>query len=273
MRSFALLSALAAVEFAAAPADTRGPYRDESGRTWAQLPSPRDFPSYAAWDAEFAQEVFTARDGRRFQLDRELTPAELAENLALRQFAGALRAPPGSGSHLRAAVTTHNPVDEEYRALYPAAADLKAAIRAEVARAEAAMLAQWGIDLVAVSGAQWDSNDNADIVALLAEAVVEHGGAGRDMMHAWSADPTPGGAIGVGYLGLPQLLVKKYHGLEGNILEHEIGHTYTLKHCCDPDCTMQSVLDVGALGNFHHYLEACSGQDHFQKMDNQRNRY
>jgi hypothetical protein len=273
MKSFALLSALAAAEIASAPPDTRGPYRDESGRIWAELPSPRDYPSFAAWDAEFAQEVFTARDGRRFQLDRELTPAELAENLALRQFVGALRAPPGSGSHLRATVTTHNPVDEEYRALYPSAAALKLAIRAEVARAEAGMLAHWGIDLVAVSGASWDSNDNADIVALLAEAGAEHGNAGLDMMHAWSADPTPGGAVGVGYLGLPQLLVKRYHGLEGNILEHELGHTYTLKHCCDPNCTMQSVLDAGALGNFHNYAEPCSGQDNFQKMGNQRNRY
>ena len=36
---------------------------------------------------------------------------------------------------------------------------------------------------------------------------------------------------------------------------------------------MQAFLDTGAFGNFHSYNESCSGQNHANVMNNQRNRY
>lgn len=269
-----LLPVLALPAFAALSLDpdTSGPYRDSTGRVWEQLPSPDGYASFAEWDALFANEVFTTRDGHSFQIDRTLSDEEIAVNRAIGQLMGGFRRSQGSGNGLRASVSTNNPVDEEYRALYSTTTALKNAIFAEVADADAAMNANWGIDIVPTKGKWWDSSDSADIVALLDEAFAEHGYAGLDMMNAWSADPTPGGAIGVAYIGLPRALVKKYQGWEGNILEHEIGHTYTLQHCCDGNCTMQAVLDVGALGGFHNYVD-CSGQNHFSTMNNQKNRY
>lgn len=267
------LIALPALAAAALDPDTGGPYRDSAGRLWDQLPDPDAYASYAEWDAKFGHEVFTTRDGESFQIDRKLTAEEIAENIAVGQMLNGFRRSQGSGNGLRASVSTNNPVDEEYRALYSTTTALKNAIFAEVNDADAAMKANWGIDIVPTKGAFWDSNDSADIVGLLNEAFNEHGYAGMDMMNAWSADPTPGGAIGVAYIGLPRALVKKYNGWEGNILEHEIGHTYTLEHCCDGNCTMQAVLDTGALGNFHNYSESCSGQNHYSVMNNQKNRY
>lgn len=268
--AFLALPALAAL--AVAPS-TSGPYRDSSGKYWDSLPAPADYGSAAAWDAKFSREIFTTRDGNAFQIDRALTAEELAVNVALNQFNGGFKRSQGSGYNVRASVSTNNPVDEEYRSYYSTTAALKSAVFADVAVAEAAMLANWGIDIVPTKGKFWDSNDSADIVGLLDEAFAECGYAGMDMMTAWSADPTPGGAIGVAYIGLPRLLVKRYNGFEGNIMEHEIGHTYTLLHCCDGNCTMQSVLDTGALGGFHAYNESCSGQNHFSVMNSQKNRY
>lgn len=267
------LVALPAVAALALDPDTSGPYWDSHGRAWDRLPSPDDYATYAEFDGKFAHEVFTTRDGHRFQIDRNLSAEEIAVNVAISQLMGGFQRTQGSGSGLRAAVSTNNPVDEEYRALYSSVSSLRAAILAEVADADAGMLANWGIDIVPTKGAAWDSKDTADIVGLLDEAFREHGYAGQDMMNAWSADPTSGGAIGVAYIGLPRALVKKYNGWEGNILEHEIGHTYTLQHCCDSSCTMQAYLDTGALGNFHAYVESCSGQNHYNVMNNQKNRY
>lgn len=270
-----LLSALGLVTLAATSAhqDTSGPYVDSQGGVWAALPSPDDYPSYTAYDARFAHEVFTTRDGHRFQLDRKLSPMEAANNQAKQQLQQGFINAQGSGNNVRAAVSTNNPVDEEFRALYASIADVKAYIVGKVNIADASMKSKWGIDMVPTKGALWDSVDTADIVGLLDEAYREHGLAGTDMMQAWSADATPGGAIGVAYIGLPRLLIKKYLSFEGNILEHEIGHTYTLQHCCDGNCTMQAVLDTGALGGFHNYNENCSNQNHTSVMNAQKNRY
>ncbi len=274
MKKF-LLPLLALPALAALPlnSNTSGPYVDSQGHVWDTLPSPSQYSSAAEFDAKFSREIFTTRDGHQFQIDRPLTTEEIAENRAMDQLSQGFTRMQGSGNGLRASVSTNNPVDEEYRALYATTGALKTAIFAEVADADAAMKANWGIDLVPTKGAFWDSNDTADIVGLLDEAFAEHGYAGMDMMNAWSNDPTSGGAIGVAYIGLPRALVKKYQGWEGNILEHEVGHTYTLQHCCDGNCTMQSVLDIGALGGFHNYSESCSGQNHSSVMNSQKNRY
>jgi len=254
--------------------DTSGPYVDSHGGVWNALPSPDDYPSYAAFDALFANEVFTTRDGFRFQIDRKLTPMELANNRAKQQLQQSFLNSQGSGNNVRASVSTNNPVDEEFQALFASINDVKAYIVGKVAIADASMKSQWGIDMVPTKGALWDSSDSADIIGLLDEAYREHGLAGTDMMHAWSADFTSRGAIGVAYIGLPRLLIKKYLSYEGNILEHEIGHTYTLQHCCDGNCTMQPALDTGALGGFHNYTESnCSHQNHTSVMNAQKNRY
>ena len=92
-------------------------------------------------------------------------------------------------------------------------------------------------------------------------------------MIALSNDSTPGGAIGVGYIGLPRQLTKKYSTLEAEIMQHEAGHNYTLQHCCDNNCIMLSYLVAANLGSFHNYNEGCSGQNHYSVMNNQKNRY
>jgi hypothetical protein len=274
MRTLLLtLCAAAALGATGASTHNSGPYVDSQGGVWLELPNPADYPSAAAFDALFAREVFTTRDGHRFQLDRPLTDAELAVARVNQQIRRQFRNAQGSGNHVRASVSTNNPVDEEFRGLFANTMALKNYVTGEVATADASMNSQWGIDIVPTKGAAWDSNDTADIVQLLDESYREHGLDGMDMMNAWSADSTPGGAIGVAYIGLPRLLVKKYQSFEGNILEHEIGHTYTLQHCCDGNCCMQAALDPGALGGFHNYNEGCSGQNHSSVMNNQKNRY
>lgn len=253
--------------------DTSGPYVDSQGNAYAELPKPSDFATVAEYDARFAHEVFTTRNGDRFQLDRELTPQEIADNLAKQQVNNNWRTFQGSGNNVRASVSTNNPCDEEFRANFATVTDLRNFVTGVVTSSEAHMLATWGIDLVVTKGAAWDSRDTADIVGLLDEAFAEHGYAGMDMMNAWSDDPTSGGAIGVAYLGSPRLLVKEYQTFEANIHEHEVGHTYTLNHCCDGNCTMQAVLDTGAFHGFHNYQENCSGQNHTSVMNSQKNRY
>lgn len=266
-------AAIAALAAASLSHDTSGPYVDSLGNVYDSLPAPSDYPSFAAFDARFGTEVFTTRDGHRFQIDRELTPQEIADNLALQQLMQNWRFFQGSGNNVRASVSTNNPCDEEFRANFPTTNDLRNFVVSTVSSSESQMLSAWGIDLVPTKGALWDSADSADIVGLLDEAFREHGYAGTDMMNAWSDDPTSGGAIGVAYLGLPRALVKEYQTFEANIHEHEVGHTYTLNHCCDGNCTMQAVLDVGAFHGFHNYVENCSGQNHTSVMNNQKNRY
>jgi hypothetical protein len=270
-----LIPLVAAGTLAATMTDpnTSGPYVDSQGITYDALPAPWDFPTYADFDARFANETFTTRNGDQFQLDRELTPAEIAVNQANQQLNQGWRTFQGSGNNVRASVSTNNPCDEEFRANYATTNDLKNAVLGFVSSSETAMLANWAIDLVPTKGAFWDSNDNADIVGLIDEAYAEHGLNGTDMMNAWSDDPGTGGAIGVAYIGLPRLLVMEYLSFEANIHEHEVGHTYTLQHCCDGNCTMQAVLDTGAFHGFHNYNENCSNQNHFSVMNTQKNRY
>lgn len=275
MKKIAILGGLAAVSLAFSPLHTSGPYLDSQGRAWDVLPALADYASAAEFDALFAREVFTTRDGNAFQLDRPWTLAEELTNQALGQIhqgAGASRVP---GGGIRAIVNLTHPVDEEYRAAYNNnVPTIQSHVVGVVNSADSTMKANWGIDLVPKKGYAWDSNDAGDIVQLLDEAYSEGGGLnGQDMMIAYSNDPTPGGAIGVAYLGLPRALVKKYQSYEANITEHEVGHTYTLNHCCDGNCTMQAVLDIGAFHGFHNYSESCSGQNHYTLMNNQRNRY
>jgi len=56
-------------------------------------------------------------------------------------------------------------------------------------------------------------------------------------------------------------------------MQHEAGHNYTLQHCCDNGCIMLSYLVAANLGSFHNYNESCSGQNHYNVMNNQKNRY
>ena len=130
------LSTLAALTLSP---DTGGPYRDSSGRVWDRLPTPSDYASVAEFDAKFANELFTTRDGHQFQIDRELSAEEIAVNHAIGQFMNGFQRAPGSGNGLRASVSTNNPVDEEYFALYANASALKTALFAEVADADNAM--------------------------------------------------------------------------------------------------------------------------------------
>jgi len=253
--------------------DTAGPYTDSQGRIWDRLPQVSDFANVADFDAAISHEVFTTRHGDQFQFDRQLTPSEVAQALADQLIARASQPYGGSGSAIRSVVTINHPVDEEYRGLYNTIASLKTAVRGEVAVCDAALNANWGIDFVSQSGNAWDSNDTADIAALLDEAFNEHGYGGKDMMIALSNDPTPGSAIGVGYIGLPRQLTKKYLGFEGEIMQHEAGHNYTLQHCCDQNCIMYASLIVSSLGQFHNYQEGCSGQNHSSVMNSQKNRY
>ncbi len=265
--------AVAAFAFVAVDPNTSGPYTDSQGRVYDRLPSPSDFASVAEFDARFGHEVFTTRDGRRFQIDRELTPEELSQALEDQLIGRNWRNQMNSGLHTTASVSTNNPVDEEFRGAFSSIASLKNYVMGEVDVADAALIANWGIDLVPTTGQAWDSNDSADIVQLLDEAYAEHGLNGQDMMTAWSNDYTSGGAIGVAYIGLPRLLTKKYNGLEGEIMQHEVGHTYTCYHCNDNTCIMYPYLIASNLGNFHNYYESTSGQNHWNVMNNQKNRY
>lgn len=252
-----------------------GKYVDSTGKVWNELPKLSDYPSAEAFDARFATEVFTTADGHRFQIDRPWTAEEESYYRMLEGFIGQ-NAGNGSGNGLRATVTCTHPVDEEYQAAFPNRSTLRRHVIDMVELADNALESNWGINLVPRKGYNWDSNDSGDIVDLLNEAYNEGGRLnGQDMMIALSNDPTPGGAIGVAYLGLPRQLVKKYgsQSTEAAICQHETGHTYTLQHCCDGNCIMQAFLDTGAFGNFHNYSESCSGQNHANVMNNQRNRY
>lgn len=253
-----------------------GPYTDSKGRVWETLPAVTDYPDAATFDALFATEVFTNRHGFSFQIDRPLTPDEIAANASAGAFYGYFAPRQGPGGSIRASVRTHHPVDEEFRALFSTMAALRTYVIGIVESADDALESNWGINLIPSTGYRWDSNDSASIEQLLDEAYSEGGGLnGQCMMIAYSADPTPGGAIGVAYLGLPRALVKKYISQtnEAAITQHEVGHTYTLYHCCDGNCIMQAYLDVGAFGKFHNYVESCSGQNHYATMSNQKNRY
>ncbi len=251
-----------------------GPYVDSQGNVYHELPSPHDYADFATFDALFGHEVFTNRDGHRFQIDRELTDEELAYSLWLQEVLNGLQHVPGGGATVRATVRTHHPVDEEYRGQFATTRDIRIHVVGEVERCDDALQSQFGIDFVPSSGCAWDSQDNGAIDQLLDEAYNECGGLnGQDMMIALTAQSNFGGAIGVGYIGLPRQLTTKYFSFEAEIMQHEAGHNYTLFHCCDNNCIMQSFLDVGAFGNFHNYQEGCSGQNHFSTMQAQSNRY
>ena len=273
MKTFALLLAVPALAFTLSNPDTSGPYTDSHGGVHDRLPQISDFADVASFDAAIGHEVFTTRDGHRFQIDRPLTAAEIAQARKNQVISRAMQPHGGSGATIAAVVTVNHPVDEEYRAIYSTIPALKTAVIAEVAVCDASLNANFGIDFVPTSGQAWDSRDTADIVQLLDEAFSEHGYHGKDMMIALSNDPTPSGAIGVGYIGLPRQLTKKYLGFEGEIMQHEAGHNYTLQHCCDGSCIMFASLHVSSLGNFHNYQEGCSGQNHFNLFNSQRNRY
>jgi len=253
-----------------------GPYTDSAGNSWDALPSLSDYPSAEAFDARFATEVFTTQGGNQFQIDRPWTDQEASYYRMLADLSASNGGSNGSGNGLRATVNCTHPVDEEYRGSFSNTAALRSHVIGVVELADNALESNWGINLVPKKGYGWDSNDSGDIVDLLNEAYSEGGGLnGQDMMIAFSDDPTPGGAIGVAYIGLPRQLVKMYQSqsTEAAICQHETGHTYTLQHCCDNNCIMQSFLDTGAFGNFHNYNEGCSGQNHASVMNAQRNRY
>ena len=273
MKKLTLLLAIAALAFTALSHDSAGPYLDSQGNVWNALPQVSDYASAAEFDAILGHEIFTTRNGEQFQFGRALTPAELASALAVQQVTRLLQPRSGSGGSIQALVTVNLPVDEEYRAAFGNMQTMKQHIISEVNLCDAALNSNWGINFVPSSGQAWDSNDNADISALLNEAFAEHGYQGKDMMIALSNDPTPGGAIGVGYIGLPRQLTKKYQSLEAEIMQHEAGHNYTLQHCCDNTCIMLSTLRASSFGSFHNYNESCSGQNHFNVMNNQKNRY
>ncbi len=274
MHSTLVIGILAAAVAAPLANNTSGPYTDTKGNVWNTLPALSDYATAEEFDALYASEVFTTKDGNRFQIDRPWTAAEASQYSVIDNFLGWSRQ--GSGNGLRATVNCTHPVDEEYRAKFSSIPPLRTYVIALVELADDALFANWGINFVPRKGYRWDSNDSGDIVQLLDEAYREGGGLnGQDMMIAFSADSTPGGAIGVGYIGLPRQLTKWYQSqsAQAAICQHEAGHNYTLQHCCDNNCIMQSFLDLGAFGNFHNYNENCSGQNHWSTMNNQRNRY
>jgi len=273
MKKFALLLAIPALGFAALNNDSAGPYVDSHGNVWNTLPKLSDYASAAEFDAAVGHEVFTTRNGDKFQIDRELTPKEFANATAMQAATRMMQPRSGSGGAIQAVVTINLPVDEEYRNAFPNIPTLKSHVIGEVNVCDAALNANWGINFVPASGVAWDSNDSADIGSLLDEAYLEHGYNGKDMMIALSNDYTPGGAIGIAYIGWPRQLTKKYGSFEAEIMQHEAGHNYTLYHCCDNGCIMLSYLVASNLGSFHNYNENCSGQNHYNVMNNQRNRY
>ncbi|MHC4379610.1 MAG: M12 family metallo-peptidase [Planctomycetota bacterium] len=273
MKKYALLLAIPALAFVAINPDTSGPYTDSQGVSYDRLPTVADYPTVADFDAAMGHEVFTTRDGHQFQLDRKLTPSELAATLAAQAATRAMQPRGGSGSTIAAVVTTNHPIDEEFRNSYATLQDVKNKVISEVGVCDAALNSNWGIDFVPSSGQQWDSRDTADSGALLDEAFNEHGYNGKDMMIALSDDPGQGGVVGIAYIGLPRQLTFKYNNLEGEIMQHEAGHNYTLYHCGDSTCIMYAFLNGSNLGRFHNFFDGQSGQNHYTTMDNQRNRY
>lgn len=252
-----------------------GQYIDSTGQVYDQLPSMSDFATVGEFDARYATEVFTNHNGMQFQIDRPWTVEEEAYYGMLSNFVNT--SSNGSGNGIRATVTTHHPCDEEYRAAFNNKySQIKTNVVDVVELADNALQSNWGINFVPRTGYAWDSRDSADIGQLLDEAYNEGGGLnGKDMMIAFSDDPTPGGAIGVGYIGWPRQLSTLYGNktTQAAIVQHEAGHNYTLQHCCDGNCIMQAYLDTGAFGGFHNYNENCSGQNHYNVMNNQKNRY
>ena len=175
MKKFALLLAIPALAFTALNNDTAGPYVDSHGQVWNTLPKLSDYASAAEFDAAVGHEVFTTRDGDKFQIDRELTPKELANATALQAATRLMQPRSGSGGAIQAVVTINLPVDDEYRASFPNIPTLKSHVISEVNICDAALYSNWGINFVPASGEAWDSNDSADISGLLNEAYAEHG--------------------------------------------------------------------------------------------------
>lgn len=250
-------------------------YIDQYGTVWSALPTLSDYSTAEEFDAEVGHLVFSTENGDMFQVDRPLTDEELAASKAAATLRGLMQ-PSGNnlGATIAANVRSHHPVDEEYIALYSTVSALRTSVINDVNRCDNSLKSNFGIDLIPASGRRWDSRDSATISQLLDEAYRECGGLnGKDIMIALSADPTSSGAIGIAYLGSPKTLVKNYFNYEAEIMQHEVGHNYTLYHCSDNNCIMQPYLDVGAFGNFHNYVDSTSGQNHYSTMNNQRNRY
>lgn len=260
---------------AQAPETGAGPYVDSKGQVWPQLPRLEDYASAAEFDALFGREVFTDPHGRMIQIDRAATPEEIAANAQARLGRGFERRR-GPAGGVRTTLFTHHPVDEEYRALFATTAALEQNIVGIIEDADNTYEQNFGINMVPRSGFAWDSADGAGIDSLLNEAINEGGGLGGQChMIAFSADPTGGGAIGIAHIGQPECLVKRYiddHHTAA-IVQHEVGHTYTLFHCCNFNCIMQAFIDIGAFGNFHSGFDFCSFQNHAQRLSGQQDRY
>lgn len=252
--------------------ETSGPYTDSQGNVYDQLPTP-DYTDVAAFDALYAHEVFTTRDGFKFQIDRALSPEEEAWATSFGQFGQNIAFEPKSGGGIRATVETHHPVDEEYQATEPNIPALKSEIVGIVEDADNYLFAEFNINFVPTTGSLWDSNDFADIVGLLDEAYNENGGLnGQDIMMAFSADPTPGGAVGVAYLGIGRQLTTNYEPYENIIVQHESGHNYTLNHCCSNSCVMISFVNPPGYNSLHTG-NSCGQSSHYAQWDSQQNRF
>lgn len=172
-------------------------------------------------------------------------------------------------------VTLHLVVDEEYRALFPDHPALYAHLAALVAEVNRDAN-EWGLDFIPATGCKWDSDDSADLVALLEEAWQECGGTWRScIMVAFTAQATPLPARGVAALGQPRALIRYDADFlrEASTLEHELLHTYGLLHCCATDCVMQARGYTPAMGQLHEYLDVCSDQDHARLLRSQQFRY
>ncbi|KAA3605813.1 MAG: hypothetical protein DWQ01_18590 [Planctomycetota bacterium] len=268
-----VIGALAVSSLFAATGDTSGPYTDSKGNVWDTLPKVSDYADVATYDALFAHEVFTTRDGKQFHIDRALTPEEEAWASSLHQFNQNIVPEPKSGGSFRATVTTHHPVDEEYQATESGIPALKSEIIGIVEDADNYLYTEFAINYVPTTGRLWDSNDNADIVQLLDEAWNENGGLnGQDMEYAFSDDYTPGGAVGVAYINWPQALGKDYEPYENIIYQHETGHNYGLYHCCSSSCVMISYVNPGGYNNLHTGT-SCGISSHYNQWNNARNKY
>jgi len=115
MKKIATILAVAALAAVVVNPDTSGPYTDSHGNIYHILPQISDFPTVADFDAAIGHEIFTTRDGRKFQIDRPLTPSELATALANQVVNRALQPNPGSFNGIAAVVTINHPVDENAR--------------------------------------------------------------------------------------------------------------------------------------------------------------
>ncbi|TAH37409.1 MAG: hypothetical protein EYC70_10595 [Planctomycetota bacterium] len=250
--------------------DPNGPYVDSQGRIWKTLPQLEDY-DVAVWDAEVATDVYTDRNGRRFQICRQMTPEEEAAAGGAQGFLEQLQPDSGPGAGIRATVYVNCPGDEEYRSYF--GSSWQSHINTVVESADNSLYSNWGINFIVGAYCTWDSNDAASINGLLDEAYAECGYGGQEYMAAFSNDPTSGGAVGIAYIGWPRQLTKRYLSYENVICQHEAGHTYTCYHCCISSCVMQPTVAPNAFGNFHNSSDGCSGQNHRTVMSNQRNRY